>query len=170
MRLAKSLLVGAMAMLAAPALAEPVQWSSAVTAQGTATVEVPCSEQSVQKRERDGLEAIRCDHAGLINYLFVMPVEMLAKFNFPGGSISEIRANIAADAGTEYLNDGSVSGFQGFYSEGMSSSGKVALGVVDLRDGRYVMLNVQSDGSAEAEQAISDVFVRSSGSLQVVQP
>ena len=166
----KALFACALVLLAAPALAQPAQWSTAVTTHGTVTAQLPCSEEAVEVRERDGLEAIRCDYSGLINFLFVMREEMLAKFNFPGASIPELREKIEADGATEYLKDTSIDGFDGFYSEGKSSSGKVALGVIDLRDGRYVMLNVQSDGSAEAEEVISEVFTRTWGSVQVVTP
>ena len=170
MNLVKGLLIGVMALVAIPASAEPVQWSSAETSLGTVTAEFPCSEEAVQVLERDGLEAIRCDSSGLVDFLFVLPAKMLSRFGFPGSSIEDLRKNIEADEATEYLIDTSISGFAGFYSEGRAGSGKVALGIVDIRDGRYVMLNVQSDGSDEAEKAISEVFVRSWGSLQVVKP
>ncbi|KEO91536.1 hypothetical protein EH31_02390 [Erythrobacter longus] len=170
MRIYRTFLAIVLAALAAPLAAQPVQWSAAQTTFDTASVEMPCAKEAVQVKEREGVEAVRCDVSGVTVFLFVLKNDMLSRFGFPGASVEVLRQGLEQDPETDYLIDGSVSGYEAFYSEGRASDGKVAVGIVDLKDGRTVMLNVQTDGSEAAEAAISDIFVRSWGSLQVTRP
>ncbi|MEP0391391.1 MAG: hypothetical protein ABJ205_14870 [Erythrobacter sp.] len=152
------------------AVAQPGEWSTAQTTYGTVSAEVPCAKEAVQTKERDGTEAVRCDVSGITVYLFVLKNEMIPAFGFPGSTIAEIKQSITKDADTVYLTDVSVSGYPAFFSEGRASDGKVAIGVVELDDGRTVMLNVQTDGSEAADAEFSSIFVRSWESLQVTKP
>jgi len=149
----------------------PTEWSTIVSPDGTASVTMPCAQQDIAVRSQGDFDANRCVASGLtMDFLVVAdgantaPVQTFKSFD----SFSEA---LSQELKTVFVKKATVNGFQTFYGEGRGANNqKVATGMVRLSDDRVVVLLLNGDDSAVADEMHASVFQRAWSSLKVIAP